>query len=78
MGTDLWPVYCYWARRTNVTFLFRGLEWTVEALHENRRCCFRIGWDHFAATNGLSINNQLLFIYMGDYIFHVVLLVSRR
>lgn len=41
------------------------------ALRQNR---FGGGWDNFVIQNNLSPNQELLFVYMGNYIFQVVIL----
>lgn len=74
IGTDLSYVYSNWNRKTNTTLLFHGGQWVMQALREYTRFRFGIGWHQFTVHNHLSIDQQLLFIYVGDYTFQLVML----
>ncbi|XP_074343710.1 uncharacterized protein LOC141682924 [Apium graveolens] len=71
---DLWPVYSQWGYRSNTTLVFRGRRWTVQALCVGRRCQFGIRWVAFTVENRLAVNDELLFFYMGNFTFEVLLL----
>ncbi|KAL8121116.1 hypothetical protein AgCh_018037 [Apium graveolens] len=72
--TDLRPIYSNWDRRTNTTLMLGGRQWAVKELRVARQCHFGIGWDEFIADNELGANTELLFVYLGQYRFEVLVL----
>lgn len=74
IGTDLHTLYRDWDRRTNLTLSCRGRDWTVQALNQRTRFLFGIGWFQFVADNSIALNDELLFLWLGDYTFQVVIL----
>ncbi|KAL8146246.1 hypothetical protein AgCh_004118 [Apium graveolens] len=74
ISTDLRPIYSNWERRTNTTLMLGGRQWIVQALRVARQCRFGIGWDDFIADNELGAHTELLFVYLGEFRFEVLVL----
>ncbi|KAL8110860.1 hypothetical protein AgCh_026566 [Apium graveolens] len=69
IGRDLFPIYFDWGKRTNTILTYGGRDWNVEVLKNGRRCRFSIGWKEFVVENNFLGDNQLLFVYRGNFNF---------